>query len=260
MAQHDLLYQRAVYYDIALSRDVSTEIDFIQQIYRHLTGSELTSVLDLACGPGYHARCLARRGIRAVGLDLFTPMIDLAKEHALQEKVTVEWIVNDMRCFKLAKPVDMAICMFDGIDALVDNDDFICHLQTVSANLIPGGLYLLDCTHPRDCSFGYYGDYRYSGKRNGISVDIIWSTNRPSIDPVTGVAEVELELHVDDHGNRQIIKDKARERCLTAQEIQLLVRLSGVFDIAGWYGGMDLKQPLDNTPLSTRMISVLRKR
>lgn len=259
MAQHDQLYQRAVYYDIALQRDVSREAAFIPAVFERHTGRSLASILDIACGPGYHARALARRGVQATGLDYSPGMITLAREYAAQDGVDVAWLQADMRDFRLDAPVDMAICMFDGVDALLTNDDFLRHLRTVAANLNPGGLYLVDCTHPRICSYQHYGDYRYEGERDGVHVEIHWATNAPRIDPVTGVAEVALEMHVNGTGEKQVIRDVARERCLTGPELRLLAALSGEFSIVGWYGDADLDQPLSQSPQAQRMIAVFQK-
>ncbi len=260
MAQHDQLYQRAVYYDIALQRDVTPEVDFLLEVFRRHTGRDAASVLEIGCGPGYHAKEIARRGLRAVGLDLSEPMIRLAREQADAEGLSPEYLVADMRDFQLDEPVDLAVCFFDGIDALLDSDDLLHHLRTVEANLNPGGLYVVDCTHPRDCSYTHYGDYTYTGERNGTRVEILWATNNPRIDPMTGVAEVGLEMRIDEDGQRRVIKAVARERCFTPQEITLLVRLSGAFQIVGWYGAFDADQPLDNSPQSHRMIAVLQHR
>jgi SAM-dependent methyltransferase len=259
MAQHDQLYQRAVYYDIALQRDVTPQVDFILDVFHRHVGREATSVLEIGCGPGYHVRAFSRRGLRAVGLDLSTPMIQLAREHAKAEGAEAEWLIADMRDFQLDEPIDAAVCYFDGIDALLDTEDLLHHLRTVAANVVPGGLYVIDCTHPRDCSYTHYGDYLYKGERNGIHVEIVWATNNPRIDPVTGVAEVGLEMHVRENGHHHVICDVARERCYTAQEIALLVRLSGAFNVVAWYGDYDVNQELDNSPQSHRMIAVLQK-
>jgi SAM-dependent methyltransferase len=259
MAQHDQLYQRAQYYDIALRRDVRPEVDFVQEVYRRHAGAEATSVLEIGCGPGYHAREFARRGLRSVGLDYSAPMLQLAQEQAAEEGASVEWLVADMRDFLLEQPVDMAVVYFDGIDALHENADLVRHLRVVADNLTSNGLYIIDCTHPRECSYRHYGDYHYSGERDGTKVDIYWATNEPVIDPVTGVAEVGLEVHIQQNGHTEIIKDVAHERCFTPQEINLLTELSDVFQIVAWYGDYDVNQPLDNTPHSHRMIAVLQK-
>ena len=258
MAGHHELYRRAFYYDIALARDVSHEIDFLLSVYQRYTGRALQSVLDLACGPGYHARAFARRGVRAVGLDLHPEMIRFATEQASSDGVHVDWITADMRHFQLPEPVDMAICMFDSFDALVKNEDLVQHLRSVGSSLNPEGLYLIDLTHPREVDYDHYADCIYSGERDGIRVEIIWGTNQPRADLVTALVDTEIEVGIDDHGKLTVFHDQAQERMLFPQELVLLAELSGVVRVVGWHGDYNLDQPLDYFPRSRRMISVMQ--
>jgi len=258
MAEHHELYQRAFYYDIALSRHVGPEIDFLMSVYKRYGGRMLRSVLDLACGPGYHARAFARRRVRAYGLDLHPEMIQYAADRASDDGVEVCWIAADMRNFQLPERVDMAICMFDSIDALVENGDLVQHLRSVGDNLTPGGIYLIDITHPREVDYDHYGDFTYAGERDGIRVEITWGTNNPLPDLVTAVVDTEIEIKIDDHGKITVIHDTAKERMLFPQELILLAELSGVLRVVGWYGDYDINQPLDYSPASRRMICIMQ--
>lgn len=259
MAEHHELYQRAFYYDIVMDRDVSREIDFLTSVYERYNGGKLGSVLDLACGPGYHARAFAHRGIRAVGLDLRSEMIQFAADKAAQEEIVVTWIAADMRHFTLTAPVDMAFSMFDGFDALLVNEDIVRHLRSVAENLTRGGLYLIDMTHPREVDYDHYGDYIYTGERDGIHVEIIWGTNNPQADLITAVVETEIEIRINDHGQLMVIHDNAKERMLFPQELVLLAELSSAMKVVGWHGDYDIGQPLDHSWKSRRMIAVLQK-
>ncbi len=260
MAEHMNLYGQAVYYDVVFERDVEDEVAFLTEVSRKHVGRNPGSVLELACGPGYHARAFARSGVRAVGLDLGREMVRLAREKADREGVKVEWQIGDMRDFDLQAPVDLAFSMFDGIDALADNGDLVQHMKAVARNLTQAGLYVVDLTHPRDCSLHHYGDYIYTGKRDGLQVEIEWAVNDPAFDLVTGVAEVELEMRVNDHGREVVVTDTARERLLYPQEIHLLARLSGELDVLAWYGGYNVNQPLTmDDPDARRMIAVLQR-
>jgi 2-polyprenyl-3-methyl-5-hydroxy-6-metoxy-1,4-benzoquinol methylase len=88
MAEHMNLYQKASHYDIIFDRDVGPEIKFLENLYQqHGPGRPLESVLDIACGPGYHARAFARQGVRAAGIDLGEAMIQLAGEKAVDGPV-----------------------------------------------------------------------------------------------------------------------------------------------------------------------------
>lgn len=260
MAEHLNLYQRAQYYDVIFDRDVEREVDFVADAYqRYAQQPGPNSVLDLACGPGYHAISFAARGARAVGLDLRPEMLELGEQKASAKGVQVEWIAADMRTFKLSEPVDAAFIMFDGIDALLTDEDLIEHFQAVAHNLTPGGIYIVDLTHPQDCSMQDYGMFKYHGARNGVEVEINWATNSPRFDLVTGVAEVELEMQIKDNGKPITVQDSAFERFLSPREIQLLAKLSGQLQVVGWHGDHDIDQAFDRSPAARRMIAVLQR-
>ena len=259
MAEHNNLYQYVTYYDFLFDRDVSREVDFITALYHHHTGGRLRAVLEIACGPGYHTRTFARQGKRAVGLDLNPAMIELAAGKAEAEGLVATWLRADMRDFRLDAPVDMAYCMFDGLDALINNDDLIHHFRTIADNLTPAGLYLIDLSHPRECSYTYYKPFVYTAERDGRKVEIRWATNQPKYDLVTNVAYVELEMYINDHGQETIIKDSAYERLMFPQEIRLLAEQSGAMQLVACYGDFKLDQPLDDSPASSRMIIILQK-
>jgi hypothetical protein len=186
-------------------------------------------------------------------------MIALAQCKDAAEGVQATWIEADMRHIHLNQPVDVAFCMFDGLDALLSNADLIQHFRAIEASLIDGGIYLVDLTHPRECSFWHYTPFYYAGGRDGVSVEIQWATNNPRYDLATSVAYVELEMRVNDHGQIQVVRDSAKERLLLPQEICLLAELSGALRVAGWHGDFDLAQPLDDSPASRRMIAILQK-
>jgi len=259
MSEHHNLYQRAVYYDIVFGRPVDHEVQFFVDAYRHYTGRALQSTLEIGCGPAYHTRRLAQRGLTTVGLDLWPEMIELAQEKANADGVTPHWLIADMRDFALSAPVDFAFCVFDGIDALLKNEEYVQHFQAIARNLTPGGLYLIDVTHPREVDFHQYPLFCYQAEQDGIAVEVRWGTNRPYYDLTTGIYHVALEIDVDDHGKRSTIYDCSDERHLLPQELTLLAELSGTMRLVSWFGDFVLQQPLDHTPASKRMIGLFQK-
>jgi SAM-dependent methyltransferase len=259
MAEHMTLYDKAVFYDIVFDRDVNQEVAFLSDVYERHSGRAPESVLELACGPGYHARAFASRGLRAAGLDLSEAMIQLAQEKSQESGLKPEWYQADMLDFELAAPVDLAFNMFDGVDAMVEDDELLQHLRSVADKLNVGGLYLVDLTHPRLCSLFQYGDFIYRGRRGSTEVEIEWGVNNPAFDLVTGIADVELELRVLLGGQETVTRDRARERLLLPAEIRLLARMSGRFEVVAWYGGYDLDRPLSMDASCERMIAVLRR-
>jgi SAM-dependent methyltransferase len=250
VAEHKHIYERAVYYDIVFNRDVSRDVAFMKAAFLKYANRDLQSVIDIACGPGYHARAFATQGLRAVGLDLRPEMVAYGQS-LVGDNPNMSWISADMRDFKLDAPVDLALCMYDSIDALVTNEDMIAHLQAVAKNLTPKGIYIIECIHPRDCSPYHYGIHKYRGHLG---------VNRPIFHPVTCVGDVEFEMLVRENGQLQTIRERSQERLYNAREIELLAGISGALEVVDWLGDLDLKQPLDNSTESVSMVAVLQKK
>ena len=60
-------------------------------------------------------------------------------------------------------------------------------------------------------------------------------------------------------GDGQLV-ERARQRRITANEFDALVRCSGHFDIVEWLGSLVPPLPFSNEPTAWRMAPVLRKR
>lgn len=255
------MYELAHYYDIAFNRDVAPHVAFCIDAYRRFAGREPASVLDLACGPGYHAREFARRGLRAVGLDLSAGMLAYGADQARAEGLDVTFIEADMRRFTLDAPVDLIISVFDSIDFLSDQDALISHMHAVAANLTPGGVYLVQQT-PSAQSRSVYnpGTFQYAGERDGTRVEFTWGTNDPTSDLTTGQMAVEMEIRVLENGEEKVFHDQSLERvCLPTELILVAERIVGTLQHVGSYGDFDLTRAPDwfeNTPY---IITVFQK-
>jgi len=259
VGEYNEVYQRARYYDIAFSRDVSREVEFLAQLFLRHAGRPLRSMLDIACGPGYHARLFAKRGIVAYGLDLRPEMVDFARDQAEAEGVSAHWFAADMRRYTLADPVDLALNSYDSIDCL-NSDDLVEHFATVARNLTPDGLYVFETTHPRDCFLWNYGNHRYAGERNGTKVEIVWAPNgKPKVDALNQTIDSEIVMRVEEHGQVREYPDRAREHFRLPQEYVALARLSGALTVDRFLGDFSFDQPFDESAGARRLIVVMRR-
>jgi SAM-dependent methyltransferase len=258
MAELNDLYRYAGYYDIVFRREVDPEVDFLLELTRRHRGRAPRRVVELGCGPGYHAKAFARRGLTAIGLDWCEEMIRFARDEAAREGVAVDWRVGDMRDFVLPEPVDLAVCLFDSIDSLCSIDDFIAHFRAVAAALTADGLYVIGQSHQRDVSIIDYGPFHYEGERNGCRVRLDWATDA-RIDTLSQTANVELVMHVHENGQDRVFRHRTTESCPTPLFLTTAARLSGALEAFDWYGDYRLDQPYGDSPTSTRCISVYRK-
>jgi SAM-dependent methyltransferase len=228
-------------------------------VYARQNGRPLRSMIDIACGPGYHAKAFVARGVEAYALDLQPEMIEFARSLEPHMDGLIHYLACDMRDFTLPAPVDLALNSFDSIDCLETHDQIISHFRAVARNLTPNGLYVIEVTHPRDCSMWDYGNFQYKGERDGIGVVIDWAVNRPKADPLTQVVECEVVMTVNEGGERKIFRERARERFGTVQEFSALAKLSGSLNLLDCYGDYRLDQPFDSSPGARRMIMVLQE-
>jgi SAM-dependent methyltransferase len=250
------IYRRAYYYDIAFRRDVTGEVEFLIELYRRHGHRPLRSMVDIACGPGYHSKAFAARGIKTYALDLQPEMVEFAR--SLAPESDIHYLASDMRDFTLPVPVDLALNSFDSIDCLETHEQIVDHFGAVARNLTASGLYVIELTHPKDCSPSHYGDFRYDGERDGVRVVVDWAVNKPKFDPLTQIVECEVVMEVDDHGQRKTFRETARERFLSLPELVDLAQRSGALSFMRAYGDFRFDQPFDNSPGARRMIVVLR--
>jgi cyclopropane fatty-acyl-phospholipid synthase-like methyltransferase len=101
-------------------------------------------VLDVGCGTGEHALLAAERGLEATGLDAAPTAIRLARDKAEQRSLNAHfevWDALDLRAF--GKQFDT---VFDcGLFHVLDEDDRVRFVSSVSAVVEPDGRYFLLC-------------------------------------------------------------------------------------------------------------------
>jgi len=103
-------------------------------------------ICDLACGQGWIARELTRRGARVTGLDLADNLLAMARQHEAQESLGITYLHGDAQNGEplAAQSFDGAICIM----ALMNIDDIQAAFQTTRRILRPGGWFVFAITHP----------------------------------------------------------------------------------------------------------------
>lgn len=91
------LYDHPALYDALLP--ARAHVPYYVNLARQASGD----VLELACGTGQLTVAIAGAGLPAVGLDLSAPMLSAAKERAAARRVSVEYVLGDMRNFDLGR-------------------------------------------------------------------------------------------------------------------------------------------------------------
>jgi 2-polyprenyl-6-hydroxyphenyl methylase/3-demethylubiquinone-9 3-methyltransferase len=110
---------------------------FIEK-YLRLTGQ---SILDCGCGAGILSEAMAQKGARVVGLDLAHDVIAVAKEHAKDSHLSIEYRCESIQAIASARPesFDAITCM----ELLEHVEDPVELLKSCFEALKPGGYLFL---------------------------------------------------------------------------------------------------------------------
>jgi ubiquinone/menaquinone biosynthesis C-methylase UbiE len=103
-------------------------------------------ICDLACGQGWMARELARRGARVTGLDLAPNLLALARGYEKQEPLGIVYVHGDAQRAEQLGDREFTGCVC--VMALINIPDLVATFQTVRQILQPGGWFVFAIPHP----------------------------------------------------------------------------------------------------------------
>jgi SAM-dependent methyltransferase len=244
-------------YEIAFDMNRKGEVDFLRHCFRRYAKVPVRRVLDIACGTGPHLSRLAEHGYAMAGLDLSRANIDFLRERLAAKGRSAELVVGDMTKFRLARPVDAAICMQDSQGHLLTNDKLVAHLRTVANVVRRGGLYVFDrymvssWTDPARA-------WSWSRRRGRLIVRASFSALH-DVNPVTQVFKERMVLEAIENGRRKIYRQTHLSRMVFPQELRSLVDLAGGFEFVEWFYGFKPHLRLDRARHPLLMVVVLRK-
>jgi SAM-dependent methyltransferase len=255
------VYSRAEFYDIAFDfRDVPAECDVILGLAQRYSGGPPGSFIELAAGPAAHAREMATRGLRSMAVDVTPAMVRLGRQLADEASIDIEYLEADMTSFAIDEPVDVAAILMDSLGVLLDNDAVLSHLNCVADALVPGGIYVLEMSHPRS-AFGIKASTQntWTTDRDGTTVHIAWGKDTDEFDPITQVDEVTVTMQWDGPNSSGEVKEILQDQRIVPNQLRALVTASQRFEIVAELGSFDSNLPVTNEKKSWRFIPVLRR-
>jgi len=264
VASDGSLYGDPRLYELAFSyRDIAAEVDVLEAwCQRRQGGKRPRRVLELAAGPAAHAIEFARRATPAMALDSSPAMCAYAARRAKEQGVDLDVVQADMIRFRIPRRrFDLVLAMLDSAGHLLDLDTMVEHLRSVAAHLAPGGLYVIELSHPAD----FMGDApktqnRWRLTRDGTRVDVNFTSPPRSFDPVTQVSMSRISVRVTERGSARVVRDHIALRRWTATELDAAARLAGTLRVVERHGCFDVDAPFGaGDPSEWRMISVLER-
>ena len=96
------------------------ECDFIE---KELHFEKSMKLLDVGCGTGRHSIELSKRGYKMTGIDLSESLLSKAREKAIKQNLTVDFLKHDARELPFNSEFDVAIMLCEGGFPLMETDE-----------------------------------------------------------------------------------------------------------------------------------------
>ncbi len=97
------------------------------------------NILDLGCGGGLTCEPLARLGAKVTGVDFVKKNIEVAKKHAINSKLNINYLIGDISSINLKETYDV-ILLFEVLEHL---DNWGLLIKKIKKQLNPKGKLIL---------------------------------------------------------------------------------------------------------------------
>lgn len=133
--------EAAEFYDLlyAGEKDHAAEAKLLGNLIRDLNPAA-TTLLDVGCGTGSHARALIDSGFSVDGLDLEPAFVEIARRKCPEGTF---W-VGDMAALDVPRRYDVVTCLFSAIGYVHTEEELRKAIAGMRAVLNPGGVLIVD--------------------------------------------------------------------------------------------------------------------
>lgn len=130
------------YYHILYShRDENEARLFLKTLTNYIKLPKNSTIIDIGCGRGRHARFLNELDYSVSGIDIAQKNIDFAKKY---ENENLHFFCFDKRNVFERGKFDLALNLFTSFGYLKDREDLEKALVSMAGNLRKGGLFVID--------------------------------------------------------------------------------------------------------------------
>jgi len=235
--------RHAGFYDLFYAdKPYRAEAEFVDRVLTR-GGVRRGAMLELACGTGRHALEFERLGWNLTGVDWSADMLAVARQRGEAEFAKAKFLRQDMRELRVDNgPFDAAVCLFDSIGYLKDNESILSALRGVRDHLRPDGLFVFEFWHAAAMlrSFDPVRVRRFTVP--GGRIVRISETTLETAKQLAHVTYSIMELR--DDGTYFELRETQTNRWFLTQEMAAMLRSVGL-EPTGFHAGFETDRPID---------------
>lgn len=237
----------APYYDL-LMQDVDYQewTDYVIRLMDRAGISKGSKLLDMACGTGTAALIFVKTGYKVSGMDLSARMLQAAKAKAKKAGIKVNFFWGDIRDFVIQKKLLTITCLFDSMNYLLNEKDFLNTCKCAHNALSQNGAFIFDVN--TTFALTKYWDQRLEMKE-AEGIVSIW---RNSYDFVSHYANLSLTLFVPSGKEYKRIDEFHQEKAFPLEDVESMLKKAG-FSKVEVFKHLTLDPPQNNTIRATVM-------
>ena len=228
------LYSSPEVYDVAFGWDLRLELDFLESCWSAHVDGPIRRILEPACGTGRLLQALAERGYEVLGYDLSPEMVAFASRRL--GRFGGRALRGDMVSFKPPGRFDAALNLVNSIGYLLEDQDFLLHLERTGEAIRPGGIYIAQLNYagepPELATFGPWGN-----QRDGLSTTLTWTVVREDL--AARRSHQHARITARSGKERRVIEEDHILRLWTQEDIDRLVAASPFELVAVYHDRFD---------------------
>ena len=219
----------ARYYDVLCAYAAPMNRHARKQILRTVL-PRVRSVCDVGCGSGETALELARRGLEVHAVDSSPVFCEVVRASARRAKLRVVVHCDDMRDFRLPRPVDLVLAEFASLNNLADRRDLPRVFNAVARALGDGGWFCFDVNTPLSLRTQYPQTFWIEDKRFKL-------VQHGSLEADGRRARLDFEWLIPSGRMWRHVRETLWHVCWTDAEIRRALQLAG-FDLVRSFDGL----------------------
>lgn len=133
-----------IYDTFTVDKDNDQWAEYILGILKNNGISAGSNVLDICCGTGGITYELYKNGLRVIGLDNSSQMLEVAAMRFAENGARIQLVCQDIREIKVHQKQEAVVCINDGINYITQLSDVEKTFKSIYDTLKDDGVFLFD--------------------------------------------------------------------------------------------------------------------